>query len=85
DHHTDRQTHVLRTLGAVGTTPERLTPKDHADRYEWQPVKPSDSDHPDRLELLLRAIAERRRWRTQYQQARDQTQQHPATDDQDAA
>jgi len=84
DHHTDRQDHVLRTLGAVGTTPERLTPKDQADRYQWQPVKPSDPDHPDRLELLLRAIAERRRWRTQYQQARDQAE-HPATDDQGAA
>ena len=85
EHRTERRDHVLRTLGVVGAAVEQATPDCERERYQWQPIRPSDPDQPDRLELMLRLIAERRRWREQYERARDLVAELPATDDQTAA
>jgi hypothetical protein len=83
EHRTERRDHVLRVLGAVGIKPQQATPDDQPGRYTRQLINPRDEDHPDRLQQLMQAIAERRRWRRQYEQARDQaSRKHPATDDQ---
>lgn len=70
-HRGERRTHVLRILGAVGAKVDQATDDGDADRYDWQLVGPRDPDQPDRLALLLRSIAQRRRWREQYDQAKD--------------
>jgi len=80
EHRTERREHVLRTLGVVGAAVEQSTPDGERERYQWQPIRPSDPDQPDRLELMFRLISERRRWRQQYERARDQAAQLPATD-----
>jgi hypothetical protein len=85
EHRDDRRLHVLRALGAVGITARHATEDDAGDRYLWQPVRPTDPDQPDRLELLMRSVSERRRWREQYERARELARsEHPASDD-DAA
>ncbi len=64
----------MRALGAVGIRPDQDTP-DHAEpgRYRWEAINPNDPHQPDRTELLIRAINQRRRWREQYEQARSAT------------
>jgi hypothetical protein len=79
EHRADRRAHVLRALGAVSVTAHHMAEDDAGDRYTWQPVRPTDPDQPDRLELLMRSISERRRWREQYERARDQATERPAT------
>ncbi|GAA3225057.1 hypothetical protein GCM10017691_13600 [Pseudonocardia petroleophila] len=85
EHRTERREHVLRTLGVVGAAVEQSTPDGERERYTWEPIRPTDPDQPDRLELLLRLISERKRWREQYERARDQVAELPATDDRPAA
>lgn len=80
EHRTERRDHVLRTLGVVGAAVEQSTPDGERERYQWQPIRPSDPDQPDRLELMFRLISERKRWRQQYERARDRAAQLPATD-----
>jgi len=77
DYRDARRAHVMRALGAIGIRVDRDTDEDpdHT-RYSWALVSPNDPDPPDRIELLLRAIHQRRRWRAQYDRARS------ATDDQ---
>jgi hypothetical protein len=84
EHRDERRAHVLRALGAVGARVDQATPDGQADRYRWELIRPGDPDQPDRTELLLRAIAERRRWREQYDHAKQQAAELPATDDQAA-
>jgi hypothetical protein len=82
EHRVDRRSHVLRALGAVGITPQHDTEDGAGDRYVWTPIRPSDPDQPDRIELLMRSISQRRRWRDQYERAREPAAaQLPATDD----
>ncbi|GLZ54999.1 replication initiator [Actinomycetospora sp. NBRC 106378] len=83
EHRGERRTHVLRVLGAVGAKPEHDTDDADPERYTWQLIGPRDPDQPDRLELLLRSIAQRRRWRQQYDQAKDDVSS--ATHEQGAA
>jgi hypothetical protein len=71
EHRGERRKHVLRVLGAVGAKPEHDTDETDSERYTWQLIGPRDPDQPDRLELLLRSIAQRRRWREQYDQAKN--------------
>lgn len=85
EHRTERRDHVLRTLGVVGAAVHQVTPDGERERYLWQPIRPADPDQPDRLELLLRMISERKRWREQYERARDLAAELPATDDRGAA
>lgn len=82
EHRGERRDHVLRVLGAVGAKPEQTTPEGDPGRYSWQLLRPGDPDQPDRLQLLMQGIAQRQRWRQQYEHARDQAPpEHPATDD----
>ena len=70
EHRGERRSHVLKVLGAVGATAEHVTDDGDLARYDWQLIGPRDRDQPDRLQLLLRSIAQRRRWREQYDQAK---------------
>jgi hypothetical protein len=75
DHAHDRQAHVRQTLVAAGVIPpgERDQGAGSAlfgNRTVWEPVAPGDPDVPPRPYLLLEAVAQRRRWRTEYEQAR---------------
>jgi len=77
EHRADRRAHVMRALGAVGIRVDQDTPDNvEPGRYRWEAINPNDPHAPDRTELLIRAINQRRRWRAEYQQARS------ATDDQ---
>jgi hypothetical protein len=71
DYRDARREHVTRMLGAVGIRVDRDTDEDpdHT-RYTWALVGPTDPNPPDRTELLLRAINQRRRWRAEYDRAR---------------
>ena len=73
-HRADRRAHVMRALGAVGIRVDQDTPE-HAEpgRFRWEAIGPDDPNQPDRTELLIRAINQRRRWRDQYEQARSAT------------
>ncbi len=73
EHRDQRRQHVLRVLGAVGAKVEKVTADDpHGTRYRWEPVRATDPDQPNRVDLLLRSIAQRRRWGEQYQHAKHQ-------------
>lgn len=84
EHRTERRDHVLKTLGAVGATVDMVT-KDGPDRtrYRWAPVRSDDLNAPDRTQLLLHSIAQQRRWRQQYDDAK-RVAELSATDDQAA-
>ncbi|MBA0124238.1 replication initiation protein [Haloechinothrix sp. YIM 98757] len=70
EHKDQRREHVLKTLGAVGTTPQMATPPDdEPGRYRWVPLPHDGPNPPDRTQLLLHAIAQKRRWRQQYHNA----------------
>ncbi len=56
DHRTERRTWVLDVLG---DTAARTEPH----RYLWEPVRPGDPDMSPLATRLLRAVAERVRWR----------------------
>ncbi|MEV0088196.1 replication initiator [Saccharopolyspora sp. NPDC050642] len=68
DHQTDRQEHVRGVLNAAGL-PVVATDAEQKARVAWEPVSPTDPDAPSRALLILQAVAERRRWKAQYQQA----------------
>lgn len=83
EHKAQRRDHVLKALGAVGAKVDMVT-TDHSDgtRYRWVPLREDDPGY-DRTQLLLHSIAQRRRWREQYEHAK-QAAQLSATDDQAA-
>ena len=64
----------MQLLGAVGVRVDQDTDEDldHT-RYTWSLIGPNDPNPPDRNELLLRAINQRRRWRAEYDRARSAT------------
>ncbi|MEV0543779.1 replication initiator [Nocardia salmonicida] len=64
DHKADRMEFVRRTLAAVGIdkTPPDLT------RYTWTKITPG-TRVPKRGYLLLKAVAQRREWRAEYDRA----------------
>jgi hypothetical protein len=84
EHRADKRTHVLRTLGAVGATPQQLTPDGQPQRYTWSLMSLRDPDRPDRITLLLQVVAQKRRWREQYERARQQLDELSAIGDQAA-
>lgn len=79
EHRADKRAHVLRTLGAVGATVQQATPDDQRDRFTWHLMGSRDPDRPDRTSLLLQVIAQKRRWREQYERACAQLDELSAT------
>ncbi|ATE57951.1 replication initiator [Actinosynnema pretiosum] len=61
DHKHDRVAFVRQLLADVGIKQE-----DQPTRVLWNNVQPGDPNVPPRQHLLLRAVAERRRWKAEY-------------------
>ncbi|KAA2252150.1 replication initiator protein [Solihabitans fulvus] len=61
DHRHDRKTFVRQLLAEVG-----ITRDDTPTRVMWSNTTPGDPNVPPRQHLLLRAVAERRRWKAEY-------------------
>jgi hypothetical protein len=59
------------------------TRPDGKPRYRWDPVLPGDPDAPTYRQAITALIAERQRWRTEYEAAKAQVDQatvgHSAT------
>jgi hypothetical protein len=73
----DRAAVVEEVLDSVGITmPDQdrcsatTTGEDGQPRYRWDPVLPGDPDAPTYRQAITALIAERQRWRTQYEAAR---------------
>jgi hypothetical protein len=65
DHRADRKRFVTEALAAVGIE----KPVQDTSRLVWHKVRPGDPNVPPREHLLLHAIAERTRWRAEYDMA----------------
>ncbi|MEV4310784.1 replication initiator [Actinocrispum sp. NPDC049592] len=65
DHKADRRAFVTDMLAAVGI----VKPVTDTSRLIWRKVDPSDQNAPPRAHLLMHAIAERIRWRAEYDSA----------------
>ncbi|WP_007506784.1 replication initiator [Pseudofrankia saprophytica] len=72
DHKADRLDFVRAQLEALGHRPDDGSPAEqtvtnsaNAPRLAWELVRPGDQDAPRREHLILHAIANRQRWRTQ--------------------
>jgi hypothetical protein len=61
DHKQDRKAFVRQLLADVG-----ITQDDQPTRVVWNNVQPGDPNVPPRQHMLLRAVAERRRWKAEY-------------------
>ena len=87
DHRAERSEFVRQLLEAVGIQPAH-GPQDGP--YRWERPAPTDPDVPPRPVLLIRAVAERQRWKAEYTAAQLATSGSPpghncsATDDQAA-
>ncbi|MBV8931629.1 MAG: replication initiator protein [Kutzneria sp.] len=62
DHRADRKRFVVEALKAVGIE----KPVTDTSRLLWHKIRPGDPNVPPREHLLLHAIAERTRWRAEY-------------------
>jgi hypothetical protein len=68
DHKHDRADWVRAQLAALGHAPDPGSPGGQdsgASRVAWQLLRPGDPAAPRREHLLLRAVADRHRWRAQ--------------------
>jgi hypothetical protein len=65
DHRADRKAFVTETLAAVGI----VKPVTDTSRLIWRKLDPGDQNAPPREHLLMHAIAERTRWRAEYDTA----------------
>jgi hypothetical protein len=65
DHKADRRAFVLQALADIGIEKPIEEPR----RLVWHKVQPGDPHVPPRAHLLMRAIAERIRWRAEYDRA----------------
>jgi hypothetical protein len=65
DHRADRKAFVLAALAEVGIR----KPEPDRSRLTWQKVQPGDPHQPPRDHLLMHAIAERIKWRAEYDRA----------------
>jgi hypothetical protein len=63
DHRADRAEFVRQLLDAVGIQPSHGV---QDGPYRWERPAPNDLDIPPRPILLLRAVAERQRWKAEY-------------------
>jgi hypothetical protein len=73
DHKHEQRQWVLATLGISATDPEAV-------RYAWEPVKPGDPDVAPLSHRLMRAIADRTRWRRALDEARRAAAGQPKED-----
>ena len=73
DHRAERREHVMKALGAVGIQPQQDTAEQDPDRYRWEPIPLNSRHQPNRAELLLKAVNQRRQWRTEYLRASSAT------------
>jgi hypothetical protein len=73
DHKHDQREWVLATLGISAADPEAM-------RYAWEPVNPDDPDASPLSHRLMRAIADRARWRQALDQARRAAAGQPPPD-----
>ncbi|MGH3787492.1 MAG: replication initiator [Pseudonocardiaceae bacterium] len=87
DHRAERSAFVRQLLEVAGIQPGH-GPQDGP--YVWERTAPADPDVPPRPVLLLRAVAERQRWKAEYAAAQlaasgsPPTENYSATDDQAA-
>jgi hypothetical protein len=65
DHKNDRKAFVAQALAAVGIE----KPVQDTSRLIWRKIPPGDPHVPSRAHLLMQAIAERIRWKAEYDQA----------------
>ncbi|HET9140545.1 replication initiator [Actinophytocola sp.] len=65
DHRADRKAFVLQALAALGIE----KPEPDRTRLVWFKVQPGDPNVPPRAHLVMHAIAERIRWRAEYDAA----------------
>lgn len=65
DHRADRRAFVLQALADIGIEKPAEEPR----RLVWHKVQPGDPHVPPRAHLLMHAIAERIRWRAEYDKA----------------
>jgi hypothetical protein len=65
DHRADRRAFVLQALADIGIEKPTEEPR----RLVWHKVQPGDPHVPPRTHLLMHAIAERIRWRAEYDKA----------------
>jgi hypothetical protein len=70
DHKHDRRAWVLATLGVDPSSATDGTNDKTREHFTWEPAGPDDPIAPPPTRLL-RAIAERQRWRAAYERARD--------------
>jgi hypothetical protein len=61
DHKHDRKAFVRQLLADVG-----IPQDDQPTRVVWNNVQTGDPNVPPRQHMLLRAVAERRRWKAEY-------------------
>nr|WP_131788022.1 replication initiator [Protofrankia symbiont of Coriaria ruscifolia] len=70
DHKEDRKTWVRQQLAVLGHTGDSDPVGGSSDRVVWQLLRPGDPATPRREHLLLRAVADRHRWRAELDAAR---------------
>jgi hypothetical protein len=66
DHKADRVAWIRQQLAALGHDPDTDGPAgEPSARVAWQLLRPGDPAAPRREHLILRAVADRHRWRAQ--------------------
>ncbi|RJL34573.1 replication initiator [Bailinhaonella thermotolerans] len=78
EHAHDRRAWVLEQLGLSATGDDQATPEPR--RFSWLPVAPGDPAVPPITHRLLRAVADRSRWRTAVQLAQARAAGQPTQD-----
>ncbi|MGD9526247.1 MAG: replication initiator protein, partial [Pseudonocardia sp.] len=84
DHRAERAAFVRQLLQKAGVRPGYAIDDGP---FEWERTKPGDPDVPSRPVLLLHAIAERQRWKADYDAAQQlaSEQDRSATSDHEEA
>jgi hypothetical protein len=76
DHRADRAEFVRQLLDAAGIQPNHGV---QDGPYRWERTAPADPDVPPRPVLLLHAVAERQRWKAEYNAAQLAVGEPPGT------
>jgi len=81
DHRAERGQFVRQLLQAAGIQPAHAV---QDGPYQWERLAPQDPDIPPRPVLLLRAVAERQRWKAEYTAAQLAANRPPPDNDRSA-